>query len=67
MIVALTLGLAWAQAELEEVYGWKQMEFAWPDEKTKQDALQSGAYIPENNLPLGIQKWKNKLFVTVPR
>lgn len=54
-------------AQLEEVFKWKQLEFAWPSEEVKENAIKSGDYIPENNLPLGLDRWKDKLFVTVPR
>lgn len=54
-------------AKPEEVFKWKQLEFAWPSEDVKENAVKKGDYIPENNLPLGLDRWKNKLFVTVPR
>lgn len=54
-------------AEIEEVFAWKEMEFTWPSQAAKNEALKKGAYVPENNLPLGMGRWKNKLFVTVPR
>lgn len=33
----------------------------------KDIALASGTYIPQNALPVGVEHWGNKLFVTVPR
>lgn len=54
-------------AELDELFAWKELEFNWPNEAIKQESIKKGAYIPENNLPLGIGRWKDKLFVTVPR
>lgn len=51
----------------EELFAWKEVEFSWPSQEAKDEAIKSGQYIPANNLPLGIAKWKNKLFVTVPR
>lgn len=54
-------------AELDELFAWKELEFTWPNEAVKQDAIKKGAYIPENNLPLGMAVWRDKLFVTVPR
>jgi len=56
-----------ALANLEEVFAWKELSFVWPSEDVKNDVLKSGSYIPANNLPLGIDRWKNKLFVTIPR
>jgi len=54
-------------AQPEELFAWNELEFQWPDANTKNAALQARSYIPENNLPLGVEKWNNKLFVTVPR
>ncbi|CAH1995388.1 unnamed protein product [Acanthoscelides obtectus] len=51
----------------QEVFSWKEMEFAWPSKEAMDEAVKSGEYIRENNLPLGIDRWKDKLFVTVPR
>jgi len=56
-----------AAATLEEVFSWKEVSFVWPNDETKENAIKSGDYIPANNLPLGLARWKNKLFVTVPR
>lgn len=66
LLIAICGVCGWA-AELEEVFKWKQLEFAWPSEELKENALKKGDYIPENNLPLGLDRWKDKLFVTVPR
>lgn len=53
--------------KMEEKFLWQELEFAWPSEKAKLDAIDSGRYIIENNLPLGLDVWRNKLFITVPR
>ncbi|XP_017769532.1 PREDICTED: protein yellow-like [Nicrophorus vespilloides] len=67
LLVAGLLAAVSAAGQLDEIFSWNQLEFAWPNEQAKQEALHSGAYIPANNLPLGLARWKNKLFVTVPR
>lgn len=54
-------------APLFERFAWKKMDFAYPDERSRQLAMASGEYIPENSLPVGIEIWRNKLFVTIPR
>lgn len=54
-------------AKLEDVFQWNELSFNWPDEMTKDAAIKSGKYVPENNLPLGLGRWHDKLFVTVPR
>lgn len=53
--------------KLEQKYLWKEVEFAWPSEVAKRQAIDSGSYIVENNLPLGLDIWQDKLFITVPR
>lgn len=55
------------RAPLLERYAWNVLDFAFPDEAMRQAAIDKGEYIPENALPVGIEIWRNKLFVTVPR
>lgn len=54
-------------AKLEQKYRWKEIQYAWPSESAKEEAITSGRYKPENNLILGLDVWKDKLFITVPR
>uniref|UniRef100_A0A182PPU1 Yellow protein n=1 Tax=Anopheles epiroticus TaxID=199890 RepID=A0A182PPU1_9DIPT len=53
--------------KLKEKFKWREVSFSWPSEDAKQDALNSGKYIVHNNLPLGLERWRDKLFITVPR
>lgn len=53
--------------KLDEVYAWQELDFAWQSEDHKQQALASQRYIEKNNLPLGLERWNDKLFITVPR
>lgn len=64
MVLLVTVGQC---AKLEQKYQWKQLEFDWPSEEEKLDAIRTGRYKPENNLPLGLDVWRDKLFITVPR
>ncbi|KAJ1524729.1 hypothetical protein ONE63_009612 [Megalurothrips usitatus] len=54
-------------SKLQERFSWRSLDFAFPDERSRQVALTTGGFIPENNLPVGIEVWGDKLFVTVPR
>jgi len=67
LCLGVFLNLSVADAKLEEKFSWKQLQFAWPNNQAEQDAIKTGHYIPENNLPLGLERWNNKMFVTVPR
>lgn len=66
VIVAVFVALARA-SKLEEKYSWKELSFEWPSEEAKHEATKSGKYVEANNLPLGLDVWKDKLFITVPR
>ncbi|XP_066583841.1 protein yellow-like [Prorops nasuta] len=68
----ISLGESWppshfGRAPLLERFAWNILDFAYPDEYSRQDAITKGEYVPENALPVGIEIWQNKLFVTVPR
>lgn len=53
--------------KLDETYKWKELPFAWQSEEVKLRAVKSGKYVERNNLMLGLDVWRDKLFVTVPR
>lgn len=53
--------------KLREIFSWKIMDYAWNKPADKEAAIASKEFIPSNNLILGLDRWKNKLFVTVPR
>lgn len=63
-VVCVNTGFA---AKLQEKFRWKDVSYAWPSDAAKEEAITSGRYKPENNLPLGLDVWKDKLFITVPR
>lgn len=41
--------------KFQEVFGWGQVDFAYPSDQARQAAIADGTFIPENNLPLGIE------------
>ncbi|XP_012524490.1 protein yellow [Monomorium pharaonis] len=49
------------------VYSWKQVEFKLPNDTIQNEHIISGDYIPENNMPLGLAIWHEKIFTTIPR
>lgn len=52
---------------LREVVRWKQIEIEYPSEKARQIAIETGRFVAENNLPLGLHVFKDKIFVTLPK
>nr|CAD7571217.1 unnamed protein product [Timema californicum] len=67
LIFNLFLGCYSTNEKLKEVYSWKKLDFVFPSVSVRENALKSEDYIVENNLPLGLDIWEDKLFVTVPR
>ncbi|XP_075981681.1 dopaminechrome tautomerase-like [Anticarsia gemmatalis] len=47
-------------------FQWKTIDFAW-DGAQKEAAISSGRFIAANNMPTGLARWKDKLFITIPR
>lgn len=52
---------------LEVRFQWKQVEFDYPSAETRRHAIETGEFIQENNLPLGLEVFGERLFITVPR
>ncbi|KAH9641505.1 hypothetical protein HF086_017841 [Spodoptera exigua] len=49
-------------------FQWKTMDFAWENsDRDRESAIDDGSYIPVHNMPTGLARWKNKLFITIPR
>lgn len=52
---------------LVERFRWRFVDYEFPSEEARYAAIAQGAYIPENNLPVGIELWQDKMFISVPR
>lgn len=60
------LFLPWATCLVPPKFQWKTIDLEFEGEK-RDRAIASKEFIPENNLPTGIARWKGKLFITIPR
>lgn len=49
------------------VYYWNQLDYAFPTEEARRRAIENRTFIQENNLPLGLEIYKDRLFVTMPK
>ncbi|XP_021189027.3 protein yellow [Helicoverpa armigera] len=68
VVVAALAVVTLCQAATPQLrFAWKQMDFTWESPEIRANAIAEKSFIPENNLPLGLARWKNKVFVTVPR
>lgn len=61
------MGFANCAFKLQEKYSWTELDFQFPSPAAKRQAIASGDYIPRNALPVGVEHFRNKVFVTVPR
>ncbi|KAI5634340.1 major royal jelly protein domain-containing protein [Phthorimaea operculella] len=61
------VSLSTATVKLQEMFSWNALDWAYPDQQSRLAAISNGELIPENALPVGIERWNNKLFVSVPR
>lgn len=52
---------------MHEKFSWKYLKYNWLSPEHLNYALERGQYKPENNIILGVERWKDILFVTVPR
>lgn len=56
-----------AADHLKVEYQWKQIDFEYESVDRRQAAIQSMEFIQENVVPVGLEVYKNRLFVTLPR
>lgn len=65
LLASLALSLIFnvhAVAKFNQVFSWQQLDWDIP-----LNLKNTPQYIPQNGLPVGIEKWNDKLFVSVPR
>lgn len=65
--VLLCTALFVSASVLDVVFEWKEVDFAYPSGAARQEAIRNRMFVPGNNVPVGLEVWNNKLFVTVPR
>jgi len=49
------------------MFQWKILDYKFDSPAQRKQYLDSGEFVPENNLPLGIDRWRDRLFITTPR
>ncbi|XP_062546216.1 protein yellow-like [Armigeres subalbatus] len=52
---------------LRVAYQWSQIDFEFPSEAERANAIASGDYVAENVIPVGLEVYKRRLFLTLPR
>lgn len=67
ILLALFVTSVVANDNLRVAYQWKQMDFEFPDIQERQAAITNLTFISENVIPVGLEVYKNRLFITLPR
>lgn len=52
---------------LTVAFEWKVLDFLYPSEDARREAISSSSFIPENNIPVGVEVSGDRLFMTIPR
>ncbi|XP_075161208.1 L-dopachrome tautomerase yellow-h [Haematobia irritans] len=53
--------------QFQIVNEWKYLDFEYPTYGQRQKAIANREFIAENNLPLGVDFYKDRIFITTPR
>uniref|UniRef100_A0A6E8W0Q4 Protein yellow n=1 Tax=Anopheles coluzzii TaxID=1518534 RepID=A0A6E8W0Q4_ANOCL len=67
MLLALLPVHIVANDNLRVAYQWKDIDFEFSSETERQEAIASKSYIAENVIPVGLEVYKKRLFLTLPR
>ncbi|KAG8238824.1 hypothetical protein J437_LFUL010538 [Ladona fulva] len=54
-------------AQLKEIFKWKEVDFSYPTLEDRHAAVHSGIYNEDNALPLGVEVYNSRVFITLPR
>lgn len=61
----LSEGIRWSNLNI--LYQWRQLEFDYLSENDRQDAINKGEFNSGQILPIDVDIYKNKTFITIPR
>ncbi|XP_072381324.1 dopaminechrome tautomerase [Diabrotica undecimpunctata] len=52
---------------LKVAFQWKIIDFEYPTSNARWEASSTRQFIPENNVPLGLEVYGDRIFITLPR
>ncbi len=52
---------------LRVAYQWKQIDWKYPSDETRAEAIANKSFVPENVIPVGLEVYQSRLFITLPR
>ncbi|KAM8717110.1 hypothetical protein ACLKA7_003908 [Drosophila subpalustris] len=63
----LSVGLVAGKDNLRVAYEWREMDFKYDSPDQRWSAIESGAFKPANAIPFGLEIYRHRLFITLPR
>ncbi|XP_012283873.1 protein yellow [Orussus abietinus] len=57
----------YAGPAMDMVFSWTMVDFEYENSSARVAALAEGTYVPENVLPLGLDVWGERVFLTLPK
>lgn len=66
LLVGLT-AVSGQKNPFQPLFSWKQVDWNFPNDSMRESYKTAGDFIPSSNVPLGVNVWQDKLFITVPR
>ena len=49
------------------MYAWSTIDYTYDSIEARDSAIYDGDFVAENNLPLGLEIWRDKVFITLPK
>lgn len=67
IMMSVMASLVSANDNLSVAYEWKELDFAYRSAQDRADAITSGEFLAANVIPVGLEVFKHRLFLTLPR
>lgn len=52
---------------LRVAYEWREIDFEYRSVSDRNEAIESKAFVPANVIPVGLEVYQTRLFITLPR
>lgn len=61
------LNFARCNDNLRVAYEWREIDFEYRSAADREEAIRSETFIPANVIPVGLEVYQTRLFITLPR
>lgn len=67
LLLLLAVDRIKAMDNMKVAFEWKSVDYDFASDDERKAAMQSGEFNASNNIPLGLEVYKDRIFITVPR